>query len=208
MVSFTKEQICKDIFLLKFENQYDITSTFLRFQEHYESPEFRGKIFSLQEYTKWYSSIKGDFTYYSDWNGFNIPSYVLKPFYEGKFNPLSEKEEKILDIFRNEVDPFYVIAIHKMSEKPLGILKHEIAHGFFYISSTYKEKTIEIMKKFNVEEIKEKLRYLGGYHEEVLDDEIQAFSISGDEKLDIYFPDDMKDKLKGIFSEYTALFKL
>lgn len=35
------EKITEKIHLLTFETQLDITSTFLRFQEHYESPRFR-----------------------------------------------------------------------------------------------------------------------------------------------------------------------
>jgi hypothetical protein len=84
-----------NIHLLVFDNQYDLASTFLRFQEHYESPEFAGKVFTLDEYKNWYinhsprASKDGVFTYYEDWNGFNIPSKILKPFYGGKFSPLS-----------------------------------------------------------------------------------------------------------------------
>jgi len=96
------------IHLLIFPTQRDVTLTLLRFQEHYESPKFRGKIFSLEEFKRWYvanspNGIKtGEFTYYTDWNGFNIPSYVLQPFRDGKFNPLSEQERKFLDIFKDE----------------------------------------------------------------------------------------------------------
>jgi len=56
----------------------------LRFEEYYESPRFKGRIFTFDEYRKWYvkNSPKGKktgrFTYYSDWSGFNIPSYALK----------------------------------------------------------------------------------------------------------------------------------
>jgi hypothetical protein len=88
------------IHLLTFDNQIDLTSTFLRFQEHYESPFFKGKYFTLDEFKEWYIKTSpngkksGKFTYYTDWGGFNIPSYILKPFYNGAFNPLSENEKQ------------------------------------------------------------------------------------------------------------------
>ena len=107
-----KSKITQKIFLLEFENQKDITSSLLRFQEHYESPEFKDKIFTLEEFKKWYSSIKGGFTYYTDWNGFNIPSHILTPFYEGKFNPLTKEEQMILNLFKNEKKPFYQRGIY------------------------------------------------------------------------------------------------
>ena len=91
------------IHLLSFDTQHDLTSTFLRFQEHYESPRFKGEVFTLDEFQDWYiknspNGIEtGKFTYHTDWNGFNIPSHILKPFYEGKFDPLSFDEQAILE---------------------------------------------------------------------------------------------------------------
>ncbi|MFC1774812.1 ABC transporter ATP-binding protein [Nanoarchaeota archaeon] len=168
--------ITKKIFLLIFENQYEITSTFLRFQEHYESPEFRGKIFTLEEYKEWYSTIKGSFTYYTDWHGFNIPSHILKPFYEGKFDPLSEKEKKLLGLFKDKKGKFYIIGIHK-GVPVSSLLNHEIAHGLFYTDEKYKDSVLEILSKYDIGDIKEKLRKSGGYHEDVLDDEVHAYSL-------------------------------
>src|SRR3990167_8171616 len=109
------EEIIKNIFHLNVDTQEELTTTFLRFQEHYESPEFKGKIFTLEEFKKWYilnspnGKKTGRFTYYEDWAGFNIPSEVLEPFYEGKFNPLADYEQKFLDLFKEKRDgKFYV----------------------------------------------------------------------------------------------------
>lgn len=43
-------EIVDRIHVATFDTQRELCSTFLRFQEHYESPEFRGKVFSLAEY--------------------------------------------------------------------------------------------------------------------------------------------------------------
>jgi len=119
MTKIIKKSVTQKIFLLIFKKQEMLASTFLRFQEYYESPKFKGRIFRLEEYKKWYiknspqGQQTGKFTYYSDWNGFNIPSVVLKPFYEGKFNPLSQSEKELLKMFQNKKEKFYIIGIHR-----------------------------------------------------------------------------------------------
>src|SRR5262245_26903475 len=92
-----KYKVADAIYLLVFETQYELASTFLRFQEHYESPKFRKKIFSLEEFMDWYGQEnKGKFSYFKDWAGFNIPSTEFEPFLEGKFDPLLEKEKRLM----------------------------------------------------------------------------------------------------------------
>src|SRR3989344_6116167 len=97
----------KNVYLVVAPSQYQLAATFMRFQEHYESPYFRKKIFSVEEYMDWYARKRGNFTYYKDWSGFNIPSWVLAPFYEGKFDPLLEKERVFLKLFSGIQDKFY-----------------------------------------------------------------------------------------------------
>lgn len=196
------------IHLLIFDTQRDITSTFLRFQEHYESPQFRGKIFSLEEFKKWYiqNSPKGrktgKFTYYTDWNGFNIPSYALKPFYQGKFDPLSEQEKKILEIFKNKSEPFYIIGIYRKTKKINLLLKHEVAHGLFYTNKNYRHEILEVLSKFNIEPIKEELRSKAGYNEQVLEDEVHSHGISSAKKLKTKIPRELTKQLQEIYKRY------
>jgi hypothetical protein len=147
-------EVAPKVYLLTFDTQKDVTSTFLRFQEHYESPEFAGKVFTLDEYKEWYvknspNGIKtGEFTYYSDWSGFNIPSTILQPFYEGKFHPLSEAEQRILDLFRDKEHPFYIIGVHKESKSFEKLLRHETAHGLFFTNPEYKKEALDIITKY------------------------------------------------------------
>jgi hypothetical protein len=79
----TKHKVAEGIYLLRFKTQYELTSTFLRVQEHYESPQFHGRIFTLEQYMDWYVADNGAFTYFQDWSGFNVPSTAFQPFYEG-----------------------------------------------------------------------------------------------------------------------------
>ena len=71
------------IYHVSFPNQYLLAATFLRFQEHYESPKFRGRIFDWEEFMDWYAEQKGKFSYLQDWSGFNLPSPVFEPFRSG-----------------------------------------------------------------------------------------------------------------------------
>jgi hypothetical protein len=111
-IKIAKSRIAKCIYLLRFKTQYELAATFLRVQEHYESPRFHGHIFSLEQYMDWYAKRYGNFTYYEDWSGFNVPSTALQPFYEGKFDPLAEKEKQFLRLFKDLRERFYVIGIY------------------------------------------------------------------------------------------------
>src|SRR5687767_6039954 len=98
----TRQQIADGIFVVRFQSQYELASTFLRVQEHYESPRFRNRVFSLEQFMDWYARRYGAFTYYEDWAGFNVPSTALAAFYQGKFDPLLRKEQRLLKMFRGE----------------------------------------------------------------------------------------------------------
>lgn len=203
--------ITNKIHLLVFDTQKDVASTFLRFQEFYESPEFRGKTFSLDEFKKWYvqnspnGQKTGEFTYYSDWNGFNIPSSVLRPFYEGKFDSLSEQERNFLEKFKNEPEPFYVIGVHKATKNLDAYLQHEVAHGLFFTDENYKNKVLKVISKFDTESIRKELRSKAGYHEQVLDDEVHAYSICTGGKLKTPIPKGLVTELRILYDKYLEI---
>ena len=176
------EKLAKNIYHLILPSQGQLAKTFLRFQEHFESPKFQKKIFSLDEYKKWYiaNSAKGKktgkFTYYRDWGGFNIPSKILEPFYKGKFNPLSKEEKMLLRLFKNKrKKKFYIIATFKNSSR--HFFKHEIAHGLFYTDLKYKKEVIKILKKCDKNIIKNINHHFfksASYHKKVWFDETHA----------------------------------
>jgi len=197
------------IHLLSFETQQELASTFLRFQEYYESPYFKDKIFTLEEFTDWYvkNSPKGietgEFTYHSDWNGFNIPSRILKPFYEGRFDVLSDSEKALLDLFQNESEDFYIIGVHGQMENPDALLEHEIAHGLFATNPEYKEQVLVALAQYDIESIKKELRSKGGYHEDVLDDEVHAYSLDEENKMGI--PEELSQRIRILFDQYYKI---
>ena len=78
----------------------------------------------------------GNFTYYQDWAGFNVPSTAFQQFYEGKFNPL-EKEKQLLRLFKDVRERFYVIGIYDSGAK--DSLTHELAHALFFVDDSYRK---------------------------------------------------------------------
>lgn len=162
---------------LKFKRKKDLTQTMLRFQEHFESPKFRNKIFSLEEFKTWYATTTPNkkFTYYSDWSGFNFPSKILKPFYAGNFDPLTAEEKMILDTLRNEEGKFYVIATFKNED-----VKHETAHARFYVDQQYRKEVKKVMSAINTKPIFKVLKDMG-YDKSVWIDEAHAYLLETEE---------------------------
>ncbi len=167
----------KNIIHLKFKLKRDLTRTMLRFQEHFESPKFRGKVFSLEQFKTWYASTTDSkkFTYYSDWSGFNFPSKILKPFYEGKFDPLTPEEKTILDLLREEGDMFYVIATFKSED-----VKHETAHAKFFVDAKYRKEVKRVIGTIDTKPIFKILKEMG-YDKSVWIDEVHAYLLETEE---------------------------
>ena len=173
--------------MLEFPNQYELTSTMLRPQEYYESsfPQIRENVFTLETYMDLYAEEHGNFTYYSDWNGFNIPSDVLCSFfsdYEHASCELSKKEKKLLHMINVAIDDFdyeednrfYLIAYVKGNSM---VVEHEFAHSGYYLNPGYKNKQNENVKSLELsvkDQMIDILRRLG-YCDNVIDDEIQAY---------------------------------
>ena len=174
------EKLYKGIYHFKFPTQKEAARTMLRFQEYYESPEFKGKIFSLKEFKEWYSTWRlkpsrgTGFSYYSDWSGFNVPDYVIRSV-EDSFKNLTQREKLILHYcsFIND-EKFYIIATS--DEKNHDELEHEKAHALFYIDDNYRNEVLKFLDSAP-KEIYLVHRYLHtiGYSKSVFDDETNAF---------------------------------
>ena len=174
---------------LKFKRKRDLTKTMLRFQEHFESPKFRNKFFSLEEFKNWYITTTEDhkFSYYSDWSGFNFPSKTLKAFYAGKFDPLTPEEKHILDLLRNEHGRFYVIATFKAED-----VRHEMAHAKFYVDSAYRNDVKRVISGINIKPICKVLKEMG-YNKSVFIDEAHAYLLETEEYFNKEFKLDAND---------------
>ena len=197
-----KHRIADGIYLLRFETQYELTSTFLRIQEHYESPEFHGRVFTLEQYMDWYVAENGAFTYFQDWSGFNVPSTALEPFYQGKFDPLTKKEKRLLSLFKNLQGRFYVIGIYKDGRK--GTLNHELAHALFFIDDDYRHAVCQAMRDYDTSALQKQLAK-AGYARHVIPDEVQAYVVAPADNLGrvsrALLP--LRRKLRTLFKEHS-----
>lgn len=210
MIELFKFKLSNQIYMLEYKDNNDLASSFLRFQEYYESPKFQGRIFTLGQYKAWYIKKFGKFSYYEDWDGFDIPGHVLKPFYQGKFNPLTKKEKEILQIFRAIKTPFYIIGVslkknlHLFKEE----IKHELAHAMFYVDAAYKREVLSLLKKHNVSLIKEAIEKNIDYASRVVDDEMQAYIIADPEDLNCKIPTALKVSLNGLYTKHSKKINL
>lgn len=199
------EEINHDILHVGFSTVYDLSYTFLRFQEHYENPHFKGKVFTRDEFTLWYVKKNKKFDYY-EWDGFNIPSSIFEKFYNGIFDPLEKEEQDLLKLLipyrsRN----FYVIGTCASNQS----FNHEMAHGLFYTNSDYKTKSLQILSSMPKKE-KEKINSVlldMGYDHEFLDDETQAYFVGGVKLLNKNGLKDSRTEehqkaMKALFREY------
>jgi succinate dehydrogenase flavin-adding protein (antitoxin of CptAB toxin-antitoxin module) len=170
-----------------FDNSQTLGYTFLRFQEHFESPKFKNKIFTLKEYKVWFKQENNtkQFTYCNLFDGFNLPDYVFTPFLNGKFNPLSKNEKSFLNEVKLLTPPFYIIGLSYVKNRFFDIFNHELAHGFFYLNKNYKNEMINLINQLPKNIYKHLTRELlsMGYHKEHIVDEIQAYCQSDDEIL-------------------------
>ena len=168
---FTVEKVSSLVTHLEFLSQKDMCATMLRFEEHAESPEFKGKVFTLGQYREWYSRTTGAFTYYTDWEGFNVPSSSFRPFIEGLFDPLTKEEQEVVDLFKDRKDDFYVIATCRDVE---SAYEHEICHAMYRTIPEYGEEVRMLLAEFHLVPLCEYLLKIG-YDSSVLDDECNAY---------------------------------
>lgn len=206
-VKIIKHRVARGIYLLRFKTQYELAATFLRVQEHYESPKFHGRIFSLEQYMDWYAARYGNFTYYKDWSGFNVPSTAFAAFFQGKFDPLSEKETQLLRLFRSLHDRFYVIGIHERGAK--STLTHELAHALFFTDEAYRSAVLTAMREYDTSALERKLADVG-YGKHVIPDEVQAYLVGPSTELSPasrrLAP--LRRKLRALFKSHSQGFSL
>lgn len=184
---------------------YDLAMLFLRYQEYYESPNpnVKDSAYDLETYMRWYATTNTrrfhddshrSFSYPIDFCGFNIPSYaiyniLINQEYVGNLNIYDELMLTIYNRIAEDMgiteysDPnfkFYLIGTPKMKS---STLKHEIAHGLFYLNDEYRNGCLSLIKKhLSKDQVKSFKKVLKEYHYsgDVMLDEIQAYTSTGE----------------------------
>lgn len=216
------KKIGKNVFAVTADTSQELAKLFLRFQENYESPQFKDTAFTLEEFKEWYQTSRGakTFTYYTDWGGFNVPGKIINRFIncsefkceneygEGLcFDPLSEDEKWLVKkIVEAKVKgKYYVIGYAKGSS---STLQHETAHAMFYIDHEYRKQVGKILHK-NEEVLVDLGKHLLsiGYANSVVEDEKHAYLLSnraGLKAQKLWIPqfDMINRQLTNIFNKY------
>lgn len=175
-----------ELYHIEFETQYEMTSTMIRMSEFYESEweTIRGHYFDIvEDYMDLYAEKFGNFTYFEDWSGYNVPGHIVREFFAMYDNVLGKKERKLKSEIPADLEvscktPFYLIASFKNEPKCESTINHEISHGLYYLSEQYRQMA-ENMKLLELDEtdielLIKKLK-AWAYADEVIDDEIQAY---------------------------------
>lgn len=182
------------------DSQEELGNTFMRFQEYYEGPKFKGQIFTLGQLKSWYSTTYGADTYNVDWTGYNFPSIVLKPFRDGLFDPLTNEEQKLLELFRYRNDSFYIIGAQTSD-----VLRHELAHALYGYSVKYKISVNQLIHKYN-KELKKTIKYIldKGYDKDVINDELQAYITDNDDPfIKTHVPSHIIDEFNKLYNHHS-----
>jgi hypothetical protein len=217
------EKIGNNILLLTFDTRYEMGMTMVRLQEYYESPEFKGKFFWLEDFIDYWCKEHGKggaFDYPVRWRGYNLPSGVIKDWmknhayeHNGSFTDLVRpKEVQLLDVIHyhfgkkaDEWEDFYVIAVSKSEseEDRADIIDHELSHALYNLNPEYRGKCQEILEEDFADDTGGKIKlYMKlclnqkGYHEDVFDDETVAYLATG--KPEDAGLDDETSKHRGI----------
>lgn len=206
-MKYKLKEIKDGIFLVEFENQYDLCMTFLRYQEFYESanPRFRRKGFSILEYMEWYSNdrpgSKGAFTYPIDWAGFNVPVELIAG--TGPIPDFNKYDQTMKNIVlkiqkkRGTLSKAYLLGSTKGNAE---VLQHEMAHGLYHVYNFYKVEMDNLYSKLSVEsrtKLNDKFKAMG-YHKSVWKDEAQAYLSTGD-----YLTSKERKPFQEVFVKFT-----
>lgn len=196
MFSLTKER--DQVYCLHFDKQEDLCLTFLRYQEYYESgnPEFQHHAFTINDFKKWYSNTHGEgqFTYPTDWTGFNIPLDTIS-----KVQELGIPDPNFYDNFMSAVANYILNDAQTSNCYLIGVfgetktaLKHELAHALYFTNSKYKNKINEIFNNLPKGVRNTMVENLdnNGYAASSVIDEFQAYIV--DDYINGIWPDPEK----------------
>jgi len=214
--------ILPHIYILEFKTQYELCMSFLRMQEFYESPEFKGKYFTLEAFIEYWSREfgHGNFDYPSRWQGFNLPSHIIykwEKLFMGRERDQSttveiEREICLLDAIssaraqESNMGKYYVIGIHDEMPKhqQIKVAEHEIAHALYYLHPKYRRKMKRLLKDMPKEESSSVSHLLidMGYGKNVIKDELQAYFATNDFAMGEMIKLNKKQVFATTFQEY------
>ncbi len=168
------------------DDRWELAMTFLRIEEFYEcpNPAFQGKVFSLEEHMDWYVRVysknkkqTGTFTYAADWSAFNVPGSAVRAVYT-TFTNHSLREKWLFDeLIRQDAfdeEQFYLIGNMRGAK---NFFEHEYRHALFALNEEYRDEVTKVIRQHEVQKLRKWI--LAHYAPSVLEDEIQAYALTG-----------------------------
>jgi hypothetical protein len=171
------------------DTQKELTLTFFRVQEFYESqkPALFRKAFDAYTFLTEMMDDEGNINYFSEWDGFNIPSHIFSAWMHSTvYEDRSMYEEEMIDQIFKKLDTaklFYVIGVRKGDE---DTLKHEICHALYYTDTQFKQEADNLVSVFAstypklYDQFRQDLLNMG-YAADVVQDELVAWLSSSTE---------------------------
>lgn len=180
---------CGDhIWAIKSPDNHTRALMFMRPQEFYESSfeEIISKQFKVSNFVDIYKQHYGkkEFTYGSDWSGFNIPSTILEDCMfnipEDEINNWDKLMLSIINIIKEKEGEhnYYLLGVDELSNR---LLEHEFAHAMYFTLPEYKDEMSKMNDECdpNVRDMMYKCITEYGYADHVLPDELQAYMSTG-----------------------------
>lgn len=200
------------VYILKFDSQFEMCMAFLRYEEFYESsnPHFQHKPFTLAEYMSWYANEfgEGSFTYTEDWSGFNIPREIITEVHKLGVTDMNHYDHLMLGVAGMTERGSYLIGVSDESD----VKDHELTHAMYYIDASY-ASAINFALTTSPQDLVDSMKlalHNEGYAMSSTTDEIQAYVTTGENKMfdDIEHPylDALRSRLIAIHKEHFNRF--
>ena len=170
-----------NIIHIKFDKPQWQNWGWIRIQEFYESPDnlVRGFHNTIEHIIERELFNNNEFTYLQDWDGFNVPGHIWDLFFIKHSQDVRDIEKEMANAVANLVDTnsiYYVIGSSAKSHR--STIHHEIRHGLWYLYDDYRREILEVLSRYKLDGLKRDLKKMG-YCDEVIDDEIQAYVLTG-----------------------------
>lgn len=187
---FSLSEIRSQLFHLECDSRRELGMLFLRYTEHYESKynHIRDNKFTLVQQQSAYcrdhlGSPDADWTYTSDWSGYNIPAYVIEKVHSLGIPDPNHYDSLMLGIYgmiqgATLGKDAYLIGTFKGTE--VSTLQHELTHAMFYLDQDYNNSVRGLLFDNPVTSELSEALYRKGYPYKVAVDEIQAYLTTGD----------------------------
>ena len=190
---------------------------FMRAQEYYESSfdEIIGKQFKVSRFVDIYKQHYGkqEFTYGSDWAGFNIPSTVLEECMfnvpEDEINNWDKLMISVINTIKEQESGhnYYLLGVDELDN---SLLEHEFAHAMWFTLPEYKAEMSKMNEECDpiVKDMMYKCITEYGYADHVLPDEMQAYMSTGlgkkMQEMNIPDVEIWQQKYREIFDNYYS----